>query len=363
MSIYNAVEKLDNTDFSREKSEAERKKEKLKPIGKVEDVWKQRSGSGDEIALLYVALARAAGLQVSPVQVVNRDEAIFDKGYLSTGQLEDYLAMLVIDGKEIYVDPGQKMCPFGLLNWKHTYASGLRLADKDAILFTTPGSPYKGAVTNRFADLTIDGAGDVKGTVRISMSGPRALYWRQLTLQNDQEEVKKQFNESLADSIPDGVHADFDHFLALDDYEATLIAVVQVAGNLGAATGKRLFLPSQFFESHARHPFVTLDKRLAPIDVHFPELVQDEVTYRLPAGFPLESAPPPTGASWPEHALLKIASTSSGDTVKITRSLAYNFSLLDASAYPDLHNFYQKVATADQQQIVLTRVAAAAKGN
>ena len=40
--IYDAVQKLDNTDFSRTRSEAERKKEKLKDIAKADDVWKQQ---------------------------------------------------------------------------------------------------------------------------------------------------------------------------------------------------------------------------------------------------------------------------------------------------------------------------------
>lgn len=62
--IYAAVMKLENTAFTRQKSKAERKKDKLKDIHKAEDVWKQKSGSDDDIALLYVALARAAGLKV-----------------------------------------------------------------------------------------------------------------------------------------------------------------------------------------------------------------------------------------------------------------------------------------------------------
>jgi hypothetical protein len=44
--IYAAVMKIDNTDFSRAKSDAERKAEKLKPIKNAEDVWKQKAGSG-----------------------------------------------------------------------------------------------------------------------------------------------------------------------------------------------------------------------------------------------------------------------------------------------------------------------------
>ena len=48
-------------------------------------------------------------------------------------------------------------------------------------------------------------------------------------------------------------------------------------------------------------------------------------------------------------------------TVTVDRTMAYNFTILDAKEYSDLHDFYQKVATADQQPLVLTR--ATAKGN
>jgi hypothetical protein len=43
--LYAAVQALDNTDFSREKSDAERKKLNLKEIGRAEDVWTQKSGT------------------------------------------------------------------------------------------------------------------------------------------------------------------------------------------------------------------------------------------------------------------------------------------------------------------------------
>jgi hypothetical protein len=81
--IYAAVMKLENTDFGRRKSEAERKAEKLKTVKDAEDVWTQQSGTGDQIALLYVALARAAGLKVWPMQVVDRSRAMFDPRYLN----------------------------------------------------------------------------------------------------------------------------------------------------------------------------------------------------------------------------------------------------------------------------------------
>jgi hypothetical protein len=90
--------------------------------------------------------------------------------------------------------------------------------------------------------------------------------------------------------------------------------------------------------------------------------MQDDVTYHLPTGFSLEGTPEITDASWPNHAMLHITSKKAEDSVEVIRTLVYNFALLDPREYPNLHDFYQKVATADQQQLVLTR-SPATKGN
>jgi hypothetical protein len=66
--------------------------------------------------------------------------------------------------------------------------------------------------------------------------------------------------------------------------------------------------------------------------------------------------------SWPDHAQFKIHSTEEDGSATVSRTLAYNFTLLDPKEYPNLHDFYLKVASADQQQLVLTR-APVAKGN
>jgi Domain of Unknown Function with PDB structure (DUF3857)/Transglutaminase-like superfamily len=361
--IYDAVMKLDNTSFSREKTAAERKSEKLKAIRNADDVWNQKSGSDDEIAMLYVALARAAGLTVYPMQVVNRNRAIFDRSYLSTSQLDDYIAIAEIGGKEVYLDPGQKMCPFGLLHWKHTIAGGIRLSASGPGYAVTPAGAYRQTQLQRFADLTMDADTTVIGTVRFVMTGQEALRWRQLRLKNDDEEVKKQFVESIRADIPDGLQPEFDHFLALDDPNSNLMGAVKVNGALGTATGKRYFLPGQFFESRGKHPFVAEDKRTIPVDVLYARMATDQVSYRLPPGLTVESAPQATDASWPDRALLKIASVTKEDSVVVARTLAYNFTVLDPNDYVGLHDFYQKVATADQQQLVLTHAAVPAKGN
>jgi hypothetical protein len=352
--IYAAVQKLDNSSFNR-KSEVERKKENLKQAGNAEDVWKQQSGDMIDIARLYIALARAAGLTVWPMRVVNRSRANFDPQVLSLQPLGYLLAIVVIDGKDVYLDPGDKMCPYGLLHWKYAMVGGIRFTGKKTIPDTTPETSYQDSVVQRIANLTIDESGAVKGDIRYVMSGQYALHWRQLALQFGQDEVKRQFAETLQGSLPLGVQASFDHFLALDDYTVNLVAVVNVSGNIGSSSGKHFFLPGIFLEYHAVHPFVARDKRVTPVDVLFAKMAQDTITYHLPPGFTIENLPPPVDVTWPGHAFQKITFQAAADSITVSRTLATSFTLLDPGQYNDLYAFYQKVSAAEQPQLVLTR--------
>jgi hypothetical protein len=233
-------------------------------------------------------------------------------------------------------------------------ATGFKQAPKEAVIAMTPASTFKNAIEERTANLSIDESGNVQGTVQFILNGPDALFWRQLALKNDEAEAKKRFNESVRELLPEGVQSDFDHFLGLDDPSVNLIAIIKVSGSLGTFTGKHLFLPELFFESRAKHPFVAQNKRIVPVDVHFARLEQDDVEYDLPRGFKIEDAPQPADISWPNRAQFKVGSHASDGSVTIRRAMAYNFTLLDPKEYADLHDFFLKVAAADQQQIILT---------
>ena len=95
--LYDAVMKLENTSFTRERNNEEDKAEGIKTKN-AEDIWTAKRGSANEIALLYVGLARAAGLQAYAAEVTNRDKAIFIPAFLSTLQLNDDIAIVVLDG-------------------------------------------------------------------------------------------------------------------------------------------------------------------------------------------------------------------------------------------------------------------------
>jgi len=361
--LYKAVQALDNTDYSRKKSQSELKQLKLKEAKHAEDTWKQKSGDSEDIALLYLAMVRAAGLKAFAMKVVTRDRGEFDPTYLYMDQLDDTVVLLGIDGKGVLVDPGEKMAPFGTLSWRHSGAGGIRQSDEGAGYQVSPEQAYVANTTSRMMDINLDAHGGMTGSGQIVMAGQEALRWRQAALRNDDTELKKQFDHALDSLVPDGVQMHVDHFLGLDDPDSNLMAIVKVQGTLGAATSKRLILPGYFFEARGKTPFVSQDKRLEAVDMHYGDRESEQVTYHLPDGLAVEGAPPDANIPWKGHAVYVTKSASKPGQVIVARSLARAFALAKPEEYQDLRGFYQKVAAADQQQLVLSTAPPAGKGN
>ena len=360
--LYKAVQALDNTDFSRKKSEAELKQLKQKTAKRAEDTWAQKSGSSEDIALLYLAMLRAAGLAANAMKVVDREKGIFDPTYLSAGQLDDTIVVLTVAGKEFWLDPGEKMCPFQTVHWRHSNAAGFLQGSDGNKAKTSPPQAYTDNKLTRAGVVELATDGTFKGALRFTMTGQAALYWRQLALRNDENEVRKQFDRSLENVVPNGVEARIDHFTGLDDPDVNLVAIVRTQGSLGTATSKRVLLPGFFFETRSGHPFVDQEKRLEPVDMHYGQIVSDQMVYHLPAGFTVEGAPQDNKISWPEHAVFVAKSVSSPGQIIVARSLASAFTFASQSEYKDLRGFYQKIAASDQGQLVLTS-SATPKGN
>ena len=114
--------------------------------------------------MLYLAMLRAAGLTAYAVKVVDRDRGTFDPSYQSLSQLDTTVVAINIGSQETVLDPGEKMCPFGTLNWRHSNARGLGQSSQGVGVSTTPEQSYKQNSVNRVADLTLDAQGKFKSS-------------------------------------------------------------------------------------------------------------------------------------------------------------------------------------------------------
>ena len=360
--IYAAVEELENSDYTREHSRVEDKAEGLSSLRTTDDIWTRKRGSSDQITALFVAMARAAGMKAYLMAVTNRDRSIFLQNYLSLYQLDDDVAVVNVDGKDKFFDPGSRYCPFGHMAWKHTDTAGLRQTDGGTILAGTPTESYVDSVVTRVANLKMDETGSVTGKVELKFIGAPALTWRHKALLDDKETVEREMKESVEHMLPGGMEVKLISIDKLTDYESPLAATLEVKGPIGSPTGKRLLVPGDIFEMNTKATFAH-EKRAMSVWFPYRYSARDAVRINFPSSFQVESVPPDADAKLPKMAVYNLKATPDATGVTIRRNLYLAEILYKPEEYPDLRKFYNQFEAKDQEPVVLKVATPSFSGN
>jgi hypothetical protein len=355
--IYAAVMKLDNTRFTRDHSEAENKAHKLKDIKNVDDIWDRKRGTDDQITDLFISLARASGLKAYAMYVTDRNRSMFLPGFLSYSQLDDLIAIVNVNGKEQYFDPGQRYCPYEHLAWKHTLTQGLRQTDDGSAIAPTPSEVMSSSRTQRVALLMIDDHGVATGTVRIQWSGGGALHWRQEYLTGDETSLKHDLQTTLEHELPEGMEVQVGKISNIEDYEKPLIVSYNVKGQIGSATGKRIMVPSDIFEVNAK-PTFTQAKREQPIFFEYAHAVQDVTRISFTDSLGVETSPvdiqlPLNDANKNTIGMYTLKTETTPTSVTVHREVDLAKTYFKLEEYPDLRTFFNKYETKDQEPVIL----------
>jgi hypothetical protein len=355
--LYDAVQKIENTDSSPDG--APMTGSEWIPRGKVDAVLMSKKGSSNEVAFLYLALVRTAGINARPVRIASRSIRIFSAQFMDNIQLDSVLVGLQLDGKETLVDPGTKMAPFATLHWAHAGAGGVAMgANNKTETIVTPFQKNTDNSTLHVGTVNVTPQGAITGSLKIAFIGQKAIELRQLAVKSGVEAVSSEINAMLAQQVPSGVKASVDHMVYLDDPNRQLLAVIPVSGSLSKNASGRIDLPRNFFEAQEKNPFPIESPRELPVDMRYPAQEQEQITYVLPAGYALEGTSQDTNLKWEENAAYQSRAKVDGNSIIGARILARGFTLLDPKDYVQLHDFYQKVISADQQPLVLTAAQA-----
>jgi hypothetical protein len=356
--IYARCQKIRNTTFERDKTEQEQRRVKLKEAENVENVWKRGYGDGWDISWLFLALARTAGFDASPVLVSTRDQHFFNPKLMNPYDLNTNVVLVKLNGKDVYFDPGTAFTPFGLLPWYETGVAGL-LIDKDGgAWIKTPVPDPAASGTDRNAALQLDESGTLEGKVRITYKGLSALSRRIDERDADDVARKKELEDELKSSVPGTPEVELINPPDWNSSSDSFVAEyhISVPGWASSAGLHRLLLPAGVFGGNEKHLFEAT-QRVHPIAFAHPYIDADDITITLPSGWVVESLPRPKPLDLIGGTYTLVTTERKDRTVHLDRRLMLNLTLVDPSNYGTLRDFYQGVRTGDEQQIVLASAA------
>ncbi len=350
--LYDAVMQLENTDFTREHSANEEKSLGLGKLQTTDDILARKRGSSDQLAELFVAMARAAGMKAYVMAVTNRDRHAFSASYLALSQLDDYIAIVNVDGKEQFFDPGSRYCPYQHLAWKHTVTGGIRQTDKATDIVATPFEPYTSSSIQRLVDLAMDQKGIVTGTVTMKYSGAPALRWRHRSLTGDATSLENELKSSMESLLPQGMDIKLGAISKLTDYEQPLIVTFDVKGPIASAAGKRILLSGDIFESNSKATFPR-EKRETGVYFEYAHVVLDAVRLNFPSTFIVESLPASASYQFLKSSAYSLRTESTPTSVTFHRQFAVADIIFTPQEYAALRTFYGQFETKDQESVVL----------
>lgn len=350
--IYERVQQLRNLTFERDRTKEERKAENIQKNLNAGDVLAHGYGTNQDITMLFVAMARAAGFDASVVQVGDRKSRFFVKDWTSPRQLNSVIAAVNLNGKDMYLEPGTRFCPFGFVRWNHTEIDALKLDRKGGTFVKAPSISYDKSVTRRNATMTLSEDGTLKGNVVLEFKGAEALEHRLDGIDRDEAGRKKDLEDELKQWLPAGSLVKMTAAQGWENSDTSLAARFDVeVPNYATLAGKRFLIPAFLFQSKENQAFAH-GQRKYPVYFPYPFTDNDAFIVQVPVGFTLESIPQKEDAQLP-FARYQNVSNFDGSKFVSQRQLAFNGIFFPVEKYSELKTFFGKVQAGDEQQAVL----------
>ena len=349
--LYARAQQVRNLTFERDRGEEERKKENLKANQNAAEVLERGYGSHTDINRLFVALARAAGFEASLLRAGDRSRRIFDRNVLNAEQLDGEIAAVKLNATVLYLDPGTRFCPFGLMRWFRTSTKALKLDRNGGTFVDIPGAPYYQAVISRAADVTLYEDGTLRGDLTVRYDGSEALERRLEAIETDDKGRTQALQDDALEMLPRGASVRVEESKGWEDSELPLEArfTILVPGYASLA-GKRMLAPVYLFATPQKDTFQQQERRY-PVYFPFAFAEEDHVRLHAPAAV-LESLPPQQTANIGYAAYSR---SSRLDNLQVTtdRILKVNGIYFPTRQYGEIKDFFGKVQAGDEQQMVL----------
>jgi transglutaminase-like putative cysteine protease len=357
--IYGRCQQVRNLSYEPRRSGVEEKRDNFKANQNVEDLWKNGSGSGYDITWLFLALARAAGFDAYPALVASRAEYFFNPKRVNSKELEANIVGVKLNGKDQFFDPGAAFMPYGLLPWPETGVQGRRLDKDGGSWIDTPLPESSASRIERKAVLKLSDEGSLEGKVTVTYTGLEAYVLRLEERNEDDAARKTVLEDRLKEYVPATIDVELKNQPDWKTASEPLVAEYEVKiSGWASSAGKRVLLPVGLFSATEKHMFEH-SSRTFPIYFSFPYEKVDDLTVELPLGWQVGSAPKPLNQ---DIKALQYTLNAEGNTttLHLKRMLRSDLCLVPADKYSVLKEFYQRVRSGDDQQIVLQQGAVAA---
>lgn len=270
----------------------------LKKIGldaRASEIIRSGYGSPRNIAVVFCALARAAGFDARLASVSDRNNDSFLKS-IENLALALPSALVAIKNGEAwqFFDPGGKYLRMGELGWRNEGVAAL-IGDKSQPIFTfTKMNPSDSSKLIERGDFVLSADGTLRGAVIIDHAGNYGVELRRLAGKMEANETVKVFRKLLQKKWP-GATLEKIKIINLDEIDMPLRLTFDIElPSFAREDGSRLFVQTNVFKRFSE-PKLPSPTRVTDLFFEHPYQHVQSVSIALPEGYRAEDpyAPSP----------------------------------------------------------------------
>jgi transglutaminase-like putative cysteine protease len=355
-ALYARAQQLRVLEFDPPTTEKEAERLTLRTIEDAADVLKRGAGSQQEVVLLFVGLARAAGFEADAVLVADRRWDFFDPADMRAGDLDGTVARVRLEGQELYLDPGTPLAPFGELDWGHAGVLGLVLAGPTPNWIHTPLRAAADSEQRRTGRLRLLEDGTLEGEVVEQLSGYRALDVRLQLRRLDALGRRDRLESGWSDGL---LHRGEARLAGTPDWDSpsptmTSRYTIRIPNFLSGSAASRA-MPTTLYET--RHECLAMhESRIHPVYIAYPNVSVDDFTVELPASMQVREVPAGQGIDR-KSLVYRISAEADGLTVRLQRRFELHSLLYPPTLGSALRATMQAVRATDGRVVLLTGTA------
>jgi hypothetical protein len=359
--LYARAQQIRAMDYESSKTNKEMKQEHLGENKNAEQVLQHGYGYGNDINLLFIAMARSAGFDANPLLLSSRSHAFFAEEFPNQNQLNSMVAVVNAGGKSYILDPQSPYCPFELLPWSLTDAGGMVASFTKPGKMTTPMPKSNQAVLRTAGNLKLNEEGTLMGRLTASYEGQEALSERLWAIGEDDVKRREHLEAAMKSLLRMEATV---KLLSVDGWEKTgeplkIEYEIELPGYATPA-GQRLVFPLGVLHTMDKNPFSS-PRRTHEVYFEFPSESYEEIAIELPPGMQAEGLPlndkVDSGA-----VTYQLVAKSDGSVLRVTRSRRIGTYNVSVGQYPILRKYFENVLAEDSRQVTIRKaVTPAAK--
>ncbi len=326
------------------------------------DVYTKLYGDCKDKATLLVSMLGLAGIKANPV-LLDAGSRVKTRDHLPTLNSFDHcIAIAVVGGKEIWLDPTAETCAFGDIPGDDRGSDALIVREGQCEFKMIPeyGSEENGGKLRLDISLRPDGSADLKAQVTVTGAHSQEM---RASFRSITPEQRKQVGQALAQAFATGATIKESAFPPATDKEGPCkISISLSAPKWAKKAGSLLLVPIISGSLQiGRNPY-TADKRVWPIVIQESSRQEGETVVTLPDGYIAEDIPTDSDIKSALGEFQRtVRKSDDGKQLIIKVSTLTLACRVPAGDYAKVKTYYDDIAHAFDDPIVVKKAAQASR--